>query len=344
MKKITLYIILLFLFSCTENKPIDTPELSFTKGTFVVCEGNYTGNNASLDFYSFENKAITNSVFALQNSGAVLGDVAQSALLADGKLFIAVNNSKKIEVLDAQTLKSLGTITGLDYPRYMATANNGKIYVSDGFTEGTVAVIDSETFLIEKRIVVFPYPENISFAFGEIFVACGTWGNGTKIAVINPETNALEKSIETSIGLTDIAIGKEQSLWALCSGNPQQGAVAKIIRVNTISGEIISSFIIKNTGDFMPLRLAVSPDNSMAYFAGKDGIYRTGTDGQPEDTPLITGSYYGLEINPATGNIYTFSDQGFIAKGKMSIYSPSGIAIKTEITCGIGPNGAVFKN
>ena len=39
-----------------------------------------------------------------------MGDVAQSVTLINGKYFVAMNNSKKVEILDPVTFRSLGTI------------------------------------------------------------------------------------------------------------------------------------------------------------------------------------------------------------------------------------------
>ena len=39
-----------------------------------------------------------------------MGDVAQSITLINGKYFVAMNNSKKIEIIDPVTFKSVGTI------------------------------------------------------------------------------------------------------------------------------------------------------------------------------------------------------------------------------------------
>lgn len=48
-----------------------------------------------------------------------MGDVAQSITLINGKYFVAMNNSKKIEIIDPVTFKSVGTIlyTQAGYPR-----------------------------------------------------------------------------------------------------------------------------------------------------------------------------------------------------------------------------------
>jgi hypothetical protein len=60
-----------------------------------------------------------------------------------------------------------------------------------------------------------------------------------------------------------------------------------------------------------------------------------------EANPLISGSYYGIEVNPSDGNIYVFESTNFTGNGKMKIFGEDGSAV-AEGVVGIGPNGATF--
>ena len=63
----------------------------------------------------------------------------------------------------------------------------------------------------------------------------------------------------------------------------------------------------------------------------------------PDDAQkIISGNFYGLEIDPETSNIYAFSSNGFQGNGSFSIYDSLGNLLRSEIETGIGPNGAVF--
>lgn len=62
-----------------------------------------------------------------------MGDVAQSITLINGKYFVAMNNSKKIEIIDPVTFKSVGTIlyTQAGYPRQVVPISSTEAVVSD---------------------------------------------------------------------------------------------------------------------------------------------------------------------------------------------------------------------
>lgn len=62
-----------------------------------------------------------------------MGDVAQSVTLINGKYFVAMNNSKKVEVMDPTTFQSLGTIlyTQAGYPRQIVPISDTEAVVSD---------------------------------------------------------------------------------------------------------------------------------------------------------------------------------------------------------------------
>lgn len=62
-----------------------------------------------------------------------MGDVAQSITMINGKYFVAMNNSKKIEIIDPVTFKSEGTIlyTQAGYPRQIVPISPTEAVVSD---------------------------------------------------------------------------------------------------------------------------------------------------------------------------------------------------------------------
>ena len=86
---------------------------SFENGVFIIHEGNFQGGNASLSFLNYFTGIMSNGVFSSANNDVPLGDVGQSMEVHNGKGFIVVNNSGKIEVVDLNGLSSAGTISGL---------------------------------------------------------------------------------------------------------------------------------------------------------------------------------------------------------------------------------------
>ena len=91
------------LFSCKPDRPVTPSGYTIGSGVFVLNEGNFQFSNASLSFYDPQADTVANNLFYKVNN-APLGDVAQSLALADGKLYIVVNNSNLIYKVDANSL------------------------------------------------------------------------------------------------------------------------------------------------------------------------------------------------------------------------------------------------
>ena len=82
-----------------------------------------------------------------------LGDVAQSITKINGKYFVTLDNSKKIEVIDPETFGSVGTI----------------LYTQAGFPRQIVAISPTEAIVsdLERQLVrirtVEPYGEPLEY-------------------------------------------------------------------------------------------------------------------------------------------------------------------------------------
>ena len=76
----------------------------------VGCEGNFGMGNGSVSAYDMVNNQVTNNYF-YQVNGYTLGDVVQSIEKINGNIYIVVNNSGKIEVIDTANFETQSVIT-----------------------------------------------------------------------------------------------------------------------------------------------------------------------------------------------------------------------------------------
>ena len=137
---IQLLFVCLFLISCNdddEQEPIDVQAAEI----LVLNEGNFGFGNASISLYNRESGAVRNKLFQANNLGRPIGDVLQSTIRLGDKLFLVVNNSSKIEVVDVATFRSIGNIAPLNSPRYILPIDSSTAYVSDLY-EDKIYVID----------------------------------------------------------------------------------------------------------------------------------------------------------------------------------------------------------
>ncbi|WP_379091686.1 DUF5074 domain-containing protein [Pedobacter sp. UC225_65] len=113
-----------------EISKIEPDPTSTIKGFYLVNEGNMNMNKASLDYLDLVNGIYTRNLYNQVNPEATkgLGDVGNDIAIYGAKLYVVVNISNKVEVLNAKTGKRLGQIN-ITNCRYI-TFNKGKAYVS----------------------------------------------------------------------------------------------------------------------------------------------------------------------------------------------------------------------
>ena len=108
------FLLFLLLFaSCDDLEDTDTPSggddgMPVETGTaelYILSEGLFNLNNSSLALYSFKNNQLNTDYFRSINRRG-LGDTANDMGIYGSKLYIVVNVSSQIEVVDLQSGKS----------------------------------------------------------------------------------------------------------------------------------------------------------------------------------------------------------------------------------------------
>ncbi|HET7732423.1 MAG TPA: DUF5074 domain-containing protein, partial [Paludibacter sp.] len=106
-----------FLTSCDRMEEIvKIPEIS--TGVFVLNEGKFKSNNASLTYYDFTTGFASADLFLDKNNRG-LGDTGQDIIKYGSNLYIAMYKSSLIEVVNATTgmsIKSIPMVNGSNEP------------------------------------------------------------------------------------------------------------------------------------------------------------------------------------------------------------------------------------
>lgn len=175
----------------------------YSTGAYVVNSGNMgTKIESSLTAIDYASSTATQNVFKAAN-GRSLGDTANDGIVYGNKIYLAVDQSNTIEVIDKKTKRSikqikttdlLGNAEGVE-PRHII-ADGGKVY----FTTygGYVAAVDTTSFALQKKWKVGSYPEGLVIAHGNIYVANSNYAaGGGNISCINLSNDNVEtKNIE----------------------------------------------------------------------------------------------------------------------------------------------------
>ena len=112
---------------------------------YILSEGLFNQNNSSLARYSFNRQRCTNNYFSANNQRG-LGDTANDIAIYGNKIYVVVNVSSTVEVIDFPTGKSIRQISMLRdngssrQPRAIAF-DKDKAYICS--YDGTVARIDT---------------------------------------------------------------------------------------------------------------------------------------------------------------------------------------------------------
>ena len=354
--KIIALLLIVFVASCQKEKQDDRIGTYAESGSaIVVNEGAFGNNNGSVSFID-RNGKVTNNIFELANGGASLGDVVQSYTLVGNKGIICVNNSTKVEIVDARTFKRLGTITDAaktNYARYAVGVNNDKAYVSNGSSDGIVAVINLNDYTITKTIEVGKGPEQMVLSSNKVYVCnSGGWDIDNTLSVINTATETVDATITVGNVPTKIVKDALGYLWVLCTGgsdysdylNVTKLGDAKLVRINTSSNTIDKSFTLINAGETsIGLDLTIGDNGRTIYYAVGDNVYALGINEStlPTTALFAKNNIYGLSASPYNNQIWAMQAPNFSSGGYVFRYSSIGSLIDS-IKVGIGPNNAVF--
>ncbi len=332
-----------FLVSCISDKPeIIAPQpvtLVDTGGVYITNEGNFQFGNAAVSYFNTLDSSFAENIFKTVNNRP-LGDVCQSMCFFNKKAYIVVNNSGKIEVVDAKTFTSTGTIKGLTSPRYFLPVSNAKAYVTDLYSN-SIAVINLNTLSKTGSITCPGWTEELLIAHNKAYI---TNVQRDKLYIVNIATDVLEDSIAIGYGAASICADKFGKLWVLCIGDNAKKIPASLYKIEPLTKAVEQTFSFAATA--ATSRLRINGSNDTLYFLN-NGVMQLPIAAQSlPTTPLIAASgrnLYGLGINPATSDIYVSDAVDYVQKGLVLVYTSQGKLLRS-FKAGIIPGDFYFTN
>lgn len=339
---------LLFFNACKKenNDPIseEPVSLSYATGTLVGCEGAFGANNASVSWIN-STGVVEQNIFSMAN-GFGPGDVLQSMLRTPNEVFLVVNNSQKVEVVDLDSFEQLTTITGVDYPRYIVQIAEDKFYLTNGAMMGTVQVIDAENYTISNSIPVGNGPENMTVSGDYVFVAnSGGWTTDHTITVIDTQDDSAVSTIEVGDRPTSIVTDQDGAVWVMCAGETEYDAdwnvvghtAATLQQINPVSFDVEQVITIGELGDH-PAQIAYDGTEDRILIA-YNGILEVNMDGTVAQ--LTTTSCSSISVDASSGEIYVTSIPDFVSDSEVIRLDSNGNQIMTY-EVGLGANSILL--
>ena len=358
------------LFSCRKD-PQPAPEqveiLEPTpsgpvKGLYLLNEGNMNMNKASLDYLDFSSGYYSRNIYNQANPEIVkgLGDVGNDIGVYGSKVYVVVNLSNKIEVLNAKTGKKIGQIPFTNC-RYI-TFYKGKGYASAYLGtlgdptagNGVVIEIDTATLTEKRRVEVGRQPEELAVVRGKLFVANSGGYSATNyertVSVIDLNSFQVTNKIDVAINLHRLKADKYGDLYVSSRGD-YMNIPSKLFVIDTQTEKVKKSFDIGVS--------EIVIDDDLAYYYSTEYNYETGdnkiTYGMIDvktETPLsksfITDGTnkeitipYGIAVNPITKDVFVTDAKDYVSPGTLYCFNSAGIK-KFQVTTGDIPAHFAF--
>jgi YVTN family beta-propeller protein len=352
-----LYIAVFFTVSCDDMedklKPANTGLSNEPTQLYVLSEGLFNMNNSTLARYDLTLQTLVPDFFLATNKRG-LGDTANDMGMYGSKIYVVVNVSSQVEVLDAATGKSLKRIAMFDArgvasePRFV-DFHNEKAYVCS--FDGSVAKIDTASLQIEATVQCGKNPDGICVTNNKLYVSNSGGLNfpnyDNTVSVIDLVTFTEIKKITVGVNPGKLLADSEGDVYVVSRGD--YGAnPTKLQRINSFTDELVESF-----NDIQALNFSIR--NDTAYIYSFDYITQTTQikvfDCKTEK--LISENFitdytklttpFGIDINPANGDVYITDSKSYTIWGDVLCFDRAG-KLKFKLRdIGLNPKKILFK-
>jgi DNA-binding beta-propeller fold protein YncE len=351
-------IITIMLYSCRDGDTIiyseenavegmtAEPNASIT-GMYVLNEGNMGSNKCTLDYLDYTEGTYSRNIYSERNPNAVkeLGDVGNDIKTYQGRMYMVINCSNKVEVVNASNAIRIGQI---DVPncRYI-TFDGNYAYVSSyvgtvGDPQaplGEIYKIDISTLKTIARCTVGYQPEEMVVDNGKLYVANS---GGYRVGVYDYTVSEIDLStfkelrkIPVAINLHHLKMDSYGQMWVSSRGNYSKEN-SRLFVMSKKNGEMTvcdsidipcSSFALR--GDSMYIISANFDNYNQSNTVGY-GIINVKTheiisrnfiaDGTDSEIKVP----YCIALHPTNGDIYVMDAKNYVSSGTLSCYGTNG--------------------
>lgn len=347
MRYINFIFIIVFLVSCKKDEPpfVEVPA-TFKNGYLVLNEGLFQQNNSTLSWIDLSDNSITENLFSTVNNRP-LGDTGNDLKRYGGKVYIVLNGSSTVEVLNAQTLKSIQQINLIynqqpQQPRNIAFSS-GKAYISS--YDGYINVLDTASLTITNRIAVGNNPEGV-VAFGDYLYVANSGGLNfpnvdSTVYKINLNTLQVEQSFHVGANPRQLECDSQGNIYVVKQGNYDTDP-AELIFINT-STNAVTNLGIPATTLFKSDQLLYISYYNFNTQQSNVSLYNLSTQALVNNSLIPAGSVQTLYGVHAFDNsdVVCFDAQGFTNSGYLKKFDANGNLLNT-FSVALNPNKLIY--
>ncbi|MDE6310338.1 MAG: YncE family protein [Muribaculaceae bacterium] len=326
---------------------IDFPaEDSEISGFYLVNEGNMGSNKCTLDRFSYATGLYERNIYAAANPDVAmeLGDVGNDIAVYGSKLYVVVNCSHKVEVLDRFTARRLAKIDipncrylAFDGPNAYVSSYIGPVGEDPDCPLGAVFRIDTLSLSVTAQCTVGYQPEEMLVRDGKLYVAnSGGYRPPVydrTVSVIDLPSFREERKIDVAINLHHLRADSKGRLWVSSRGN-REGSIPSALYMLCPDAQG-NMELARSFPDVPVSNMAIHGDRLYYFHASKAGQAEYGilnlNDLAPEARSFVAPEVqadirmpYGLAVHPETGDIFITDARNYVSSGYLHCLSPDG--------------------
>lgn len=338
----------LLAVSCHRPGPEPEPEPqpdAYANGMYILNEGLFQMNNSTLSYYDFTTGKLTENIFLDVNHRG-LGDVGNDLKRYGSKLYIVVNNSNIVEVVDVKTVQSLKTINlSGKQPRQVVFLDD-KAYIS--CFDGDVVRIDTASLEVEATVHTGPNPDGICACNGKLYV-CNSGGlsypnYGNTVSVVDPATFTVVKDITVAVNPTRVKGYSDRYVYVVSNGN--YGDVPYTFqKIDCQTDEIVKNYNLEVLNFDIHQNLAYVYSYNYSTMTSWIKVLDLETDEIVKEQFISDGTQlktpYGIKVNPLNGDVYITDAGTFTTNGDVYCFDKDGKK-KFSFEGGLNPSAMVI--
>lgn len=346
----SLIVVAAILSSCTDvvdHGP--APEINQLRA-IVVNEGQFSAGTASLTTLSASGE-VEQDVFRRTNNRPI-GDVAQSLCKIGENYYVPLNNSKKIEVFDAKTFKSVETMElGVKAtPMYIQHLGGDSIAVTDQSSRSKLMIMDINHN--KQRVPLRRYIELNGRSFQMQLIKNKLFVGGDNLTVFDLANLTQEgmRMITNKSGQTlrladfsKVVADQSDRIWVLTA--------SALYCIDPVTEQTVYELDVKSLNvNSWASSLDISPDKSTLYFNSGGIVYAVSTNHPVvPDKPVFIydidkkNTVYLMTISKENTLFINEVTYGSLSRGKISEYDIKSGELIRRFESGLFPHYIYFE-